>query len=73
MLLMYLHHCWKTRLARAFQKHLWSLCSTAMKAFQLYQRLVKKAVDKLAKEAWINKKISDAEHSEGGKLRWDCI
>ena len=44
-----------------------------MKAFQLYQRLVKKAVDKLAKEAWINKMIGDAEHSEGGKLRWDCI
>ena len=58
--------------ARAHQKYLQSLCSTTKKAFQLYQRLVKKAVDK-AKEAQINKTIGDVEHSEDGKLRWYCI
>ena len=58
--------------ARAHQKYLQSLCSTTKKAFQLYQRLVKKAVDK-AKEAQNNKMIGDVEHSEDGKLRWYCI
>ena len=58
--------------ARARQRYLWSLCSTAKKAFQLCQRLVKKAVDE-TKEAWINKVIGDAEHNRDGKLQWDCI
>ena len=36
---------------------------------------MKRAVDE-AKETWISKVISDAEHSRDsrdGKLRWDCI
>ena len=49
-----------------------SLSSPAKKAFRLCQRLVKKAVDE-AKEVWINKVIGNAEHSQDGKLQWDCI
>ena len=58
--------------ARARQWYLQLQNSFAKLEFRFRQRLVKRAVDE-AKEAWISKVISDAEHCHNGKLRWDCI
>ena len=58
--------------ARARQRYLQLQNSSAKREFRFWQRLVKRAVDE-AKEAWISRVISDAEHCRDGKLRWDCI